>query len=225
MINIGNSILKKQYFLIISLFILPFSLSSCQNHNTGCGNKNYSFRELSQEDPKNIEYKGHYKIGKPYKIKGKKYTPKEVKKYKKIGIASWYGERYGFHGKKTANGDIYNKNMLTAAHKTLQLPSLVKVTNLENKKSLIVMVNDRGPYSYNREIDLSEKAASMLGMKRKGTAKVKVEYLHAESQTMLKKLGLKPKSGFKSKGKFQNRECSVNCEIKLANLYYKSLKK
>ncbi len=115
------------------------------------------------------------KIGKPYKIAGKKYYPKHQPDYNKIGIASWYGSK--FHGRKTANGETYNMYQLTAAHKTLPLPSIAKVTNLKTKKSIIVRVNDRGPFVNNRIIDLSMKAAEILGFKNKGIEKVKVEYI------------------------------------------------
>ncbi|MCX7304580.1 MAG: septal ring lytic transglycosylase RlpA family protein [Hyphomicrobiales bacterium] len=114
-------------------------------------------------------------IGKPYKVRGKVYYPKEDKSYKKTGLASWYGD--AFHGRLTANGEIYDMTHLTAAHPTMPLPSYARVTNLENGSSVIVRVNDRGPYSNNRLIDLSKRAAEMLDYTRTGTAKVKVEYV------------------------------------------------
>ena len=123
--------------------------------------------------------------------------------------------------KKTANGDVYNKNTLSAAHKTLPLPSLVKVTNLENNKSVVVMLNDRGPYSEGRIIDLSEKAAEIIDMKRKGTVKVKVQYLPTETKKFLTTIGLEKKSGAKTKSSLPNRKCSVNCHVKLVNLQHK----
>lgn len=119
---------------------------------------------------------GPKKIGKPYKINGVTYYPMEsADGYSEVGIASWYGP--GFHGKLTANGETYNQKAMTAAHKTLPLPTLVKVENLENGKSVVVRVNDRGPYSKGRIIDLTEVAARRLGMIDKGTAKVKVSVL------------------------------------------------
>ena len=193
--------------------------SGCQSKVTRTSD---TYRKLSCDDPLNNHYKGHYKIGARYTIKNKSYTPREVSRYNKVGIASWYGSRYGFHGHKTANGDIYNKNLLTAAHRTLQLPSLVKVKNLENGRSIIVLVNDRGPYARNREIDLSERAATILDMKKKGTAKVRVQYLHNESQQFLRTLGLQKKSGSIAASSLANVYCSVNCHIKLANLKYKN---
>lgn len=134
-------------------------------------------------------YKGHYKIGPSYIINKKKYHPQLNITYDEIGDASWYGS--DFHCNKTANGEIFNKYQLSAAHKTLPLPSVVEVTNLENKKSVRVVVNDRGPFVNDRIIDLSEAAASALGTKQKGIAKVRVKYLHQESQILLAKTNLK----------------------------------
>ena len=118
---------------------------------------------------------GRELVGKPYKVRGKIYYPKEVPNYKKTGLASWYGD--AFHGRLTANGEIYDMTHLTAAHPTMPLPSYARVTNLDNGSSVIVRVNDRGPYSHNRLIDLSKRAAEMLDYAQSGTAKVKVEYV------------------------------------------------
>jgi len=118
---------------------------------------------------------GRYQIGKPYKIRGKWYKPKLEEKYEKTGMASWYGPN--FHGRLTANGEIYDQYSLSAAHPTMPLPSYAKVTNLDNGASVIVRVNDRGPYAHGRVIDLSAKAAEMLDYQKKGVARVKVKYL------------------------------------------------
>lgn len=118
---------------------------------------------------------GRYHVGKPYTIRGKRYYPKEDPNYKSVGLASWYGPN--FHGRLTANGEIYDQFALTAAHPTMPLPSYAKVTNLENGASLTVRVNDRGPFAPNRVIDLSSRAAELLGYTNKGLAKVKVEYV------------------------------------------------
>lgn len=123
-----------------------------------------------------------FKVGKPYNVGGKWYTPKESYNYEETGIASWYGPN--FHGKKTANGEVFDKNELTAAHRTLQMPSFVRVTNLENGRSIVVRVNDRGPFKRSRVIDLSSKAADLLDMKGKGTAKVKLQVLSEESKQL-----------------------------------------
>lgn len=118
---------------------------------------------------------GRDQTGQPYKVKGRWYYPKEDKKYVKVGHASWYGE--AFHGRLTANGEVYDMTHLTAAHPTMPLPSYARVTNLANGSSVIVRVNDRGPYEYDRVIDLSQKAAEMLDYQHHGTATVKVEYV------------------------------------------------
>lgn len=125
---------------------------------------------------------GLYKIGKPYQAAGKWYTPSESYSYDETGIASWYGDE--FHGKRTANGEIFNKNELTAAHPTLQLPSLIRVTNLENGRSAVLRVNDRGPFARNRLIDCSHHAAEVLGFIGNGTAKVRVQVLDRESRIL-----------------------------------------
>ena len=117
----------------------------------------------------------HFKIGQPYKINGQWYYPAFVTEYEAIGVASWYGE--SFHGRPTANGEIYDMYALTAAHPTLQLPSVVEVMNLENGRSLILRVNDRGPFVNDRLIDLSYAAARELGFERQGLAQVQVRYL------------------------------------------------
>lgn len=125
---------------------------------------------------------GYYKVGQPYKIKGIWYYPKEDYSYDESGIASWYGA--DFHEQMTANGETYNKNELTAAHKTLPLPSLARVTNLENGRSIVVRINDRGPFSGARIIDVSQRAAQLLGFERVGTAKVRVQVLADESKAI-----------------------------------------
>ena len=118
---------------------------------------------------------GVYKIGKPYQVAGVWYYPKEDEHYDHTGIASWYGPQ--FHGRHTADGETFDQEALTAAHPTLPMPVLVRVTNLDNGRSLIVRVNDRGPFVAGREIDLSRKAAELLGYERIGTARVRVQYI------------------------------------------------
>jgi rare lipoprotein A len=122
---------------------------------------------------------GTYKIGQPYEIDGVWYYPAQDYSYDQTGIASWYGE--DFHGKYTANGEIYDLNALTAAHRTLPMPSIVEVTDLENGRSIRLRVNDRGPYARGRIIDVSRRAAQLLGFEGKGTAKVRVRILVPES--------------------------------------------
>ena len=118
---------------------------------------------------------GVYRVGSPYVVAGQTYYPEENPHYRAEGLASWYGE--DFHGRQTANGEIFDLNGISAAHPTLPLPSYVRVTNLSNGRSLIVRVNDRGPYHSNRIIDLSAKAARLLGFRNAGTAWVRVEYV------------------------------------------------
>ena len=118
---------------------------------------------------------GRDQLGKPYQVRGKWYYPKEDKRYAKVGLASWYGD--AFHGRLTANGEVYDMTHLTAAHPTMPLPSYARVTNLDTGSSVIVRVNDRGPYHEGRIIDVSERAAQMLDYAKVGTAKVKVEYV------------------------------------------------
>ena len=112
----------------------------------------------------------HYKIGKPYQINGVWYRPAENWNYDKTGIASWYGPN--FDGKPTANGETFDQWQASAAHKTLPLPSIVRVTNLENGRSLVVRINDRGPFVRGRIIDLSRAAAEAIDMIGPGTAPV-----------------------------------------------------
>ena len=119
---------------------------------------------------------GVYKTGKPYKVGNRWYAPMQsAAAYEESGIASWYGR--DFHGKHTANGEIYDMHALSAAHTTLPMPTLVRVTNLENGRSVVVRVNDRGPFVKDRLIDLSYAAAKELGYDRKGTARVRVQTL------------------------------------------------
>ena len=118
---------------------------------------------------------GTYRVGKPYVVGGRMYVPQEDVNYSEVGLASWYGD--DFHGRLTANGEVFDMDGLSAAHPTLPMPCYARVTNLANGKSLVVRVNDRGPYAANRLIDLSHKAAELLDFKSNGVAKVRVEYV------------------------------------------------
>jgi rare lipoprotein A len=118
---------------------------------------------------------GTYRVGKPYTVGGRVYVPEDDPNYRAEGMASWYGD--DFHGRLTANGEVFDMTSLTAAHPTLPIPSYARVTNLSNGKSLIVRVNDRGPYHGNRLIDVSNKAAELLDFKGNGVARVRVEYV------------------------------------------------
>jgi len=116
----------------------------------------------------------HQRIGKTYTIMGKSYTPKHEPKYNKVGTASWYGDK--FHGKLTANGETYDMNGISAAHKTLPLNSMVYVTNVQTGKGMMVRINDRGPFVGDRIIDLSRQTAKRLGLFDSGLARVRVQY-------------------------------------------------
>ena len=164
---------SRYVFFIIFLILIQGCTSSVEvAANLG---KKYL---IPKEEKKRIQ-KPIYKIGKKYNVGGKYYYPKKDLYYNKTGIASWYGPK--FHGKLTANGEIYNQYALTAAHKTLPLPSAVKVTNLKNNKSIVLRINDRGPFVNDRIIDLSSKAADILDLKREGTGLVRVQILKEKS--------------------------------------------
>lgn len=129
-----------------------------------------------------VAQRGAYKVGAPYKIDGITYTPQEEFNRTETGIASWYGP--GFHGKSTANGERYDQSERTAAHRTLQMPAIVRVTNLDNGMSTVVRINDRGPFARSRVIDLSRTAAQELDIIRRGTARVRIDQLSAESMAV-----------------------------------------
>jgi rare lipoprotein A len=143
--------------------------------------------KLAAVQPPYSTVQPHYKVGSPYVINGVTYYPREDFAYRRTGIASYYGgERRGvdFHGRATANGEVYDMYGLTAAHPTLPLPSVISVTNLENGRSLVLRVNDRGPFADGRLIDVSRKAARELGFEEKGTARVRVEVLPDETRAL-----------------------------------------
>lgn len=123
-----------------------------------------------------------YKVGAPYQVGGVWYHPSENYSYDETGVASWYGP--GFHNRKTANGEVFDTNELTAAHPTLPMPTLARVTNLDNGHSVVVRINDRGPFAHGRLIDVSRRAAELLDFTGKGTAKVRVQVLANESQAI-----------------------------------------
>jgi rare lipoprotein A len=118
---------------------------------------------------------GRYQVGAPYQVGGRTYVPQEDPHYSAEGLASWYGQ--DFHGRLTANGEVYDMQGISAAHPTLPLPCYARVTNLKNGRSIVVRVNDRGPYHSNRLIDLSTKTAHLLDFYGDGLAQVRVEYV------------------------------------------------
>ncbi len=156
----------------------------------------------TRTDPPTRGVSPHYKIGAPYKVNGRTYTPKAEPDYEAVGVASWYGSQ--FHGKPTANGEKFDRNLLSAAHTTLPLPSLLEVRNLENGRRVIVRLNDRGPFVDDRLIDLSEAAAKELGFREQGLARVRVRYIGPAD---LRQAAAQPKTARAADG----RQTGSNC--------------
>src|SRR5258707_8949179 len=152
------------------LLVLALALAACS------GTRHASNAGASAGDTRG---RGIYKVGNPYQIDGAWYYPAEDWNYEETGIASWYGE--AFHGKDTANGETFDLNAMSAAHRTLPLPTIVQVTNLDNGRSIQIRINDRGPYARGRIIDMSRRSAQLLGFEAQGTAKVRVKVLVPES--------------------------------------------
>jgi rare lipoprotein A len=154
------------------------ALGNCSNGKFGSVDPKYGVSasarvvEPGQPVPKGG---GVYRVGKPYVVGGRTYVPEENINYSATGMASWYGD--DFHGRYTANGEVFDMNSISAAHPTLPMPSYVRVTNIKNHKSIVVRVNDRGPYANDRIIDLSVRTAKLLGFYGHGLARVKVEYV------------------------------------------------
>jgi rare lipoprotein A len=174
----GVRVYKRLSILILALFVLGACAETQLLVHTA--------KQIGRSTKSEPAQQGRYKIGNPYQIKGVWYYPAVDYGYNKTGIASWYGP--GFHGKRTANGETYDQNALTAAHKTLPMPSIVQVTNLDNGRSIKVTVNDRGPYAYGRVIDMSRRGAQLLGFHRKGTARVRVTVLADESRMLAQQI-------------------------------------
>ncbi|MDH5772751.1 MAG: septal ring lytic transglycosylase RlpA family protein [Rhodospirillaceae bacterium] len=162
---------------IISVTVVGLMLSACAETQ---------FLMHTAKRMKKEQRSTYYKVGNPYQINGAWYYPAENWNYDETGVASWYGPQ--FDGKLTANGETFDQWQVSAAHKTLPMPSIVRVTNLENGRSLVVRVNDRGPYARGRIIDMSRRAAQMLGFEGKGTAKVRVAILSKESRALAERL-------------------------------------
>lgn len=163
-----------RFFQISLLFAAVLSLSACSETKLA---SHYAKKAMGTSQGPTP-----YKVGNPYKVGGDWYYPKEDYNHSETGIASWYGP--DFHGKRTANGETYDQYELTAAHRTLPMPSLVRVTNLENGRAVVVRINDRGPFARGRVIDVSRRAADLLGFVGRGTARVRVEVLERESRQM-----------------------------------------
>lgn len=162
----------------VLLGVLGLALSGL----SGCGGNSRS-GDLAEGLPACMAVPvGGYKIGRPYRVSGRLYTPREDFAYDRTGYASWYGPRY--HGRPTATGERFDQWALTAAHPTLQMPALVEVTNLENGRRVILRLNDRGPFVDDRLIDVSRQAARELGFERRGVVPVRVRVLSAESRRL-----------------------------------------
>lgn len=184
-----TSILNSTFQFISIIAVSQLLVSCCASKTAFWGVKSFyhnnkptdvkttvlSKKKSSEQNQSKEKRSGRSIVGKPYQIKGKWYYPQHDPAYKRIGEASWYGS--DFHGRLTANGEIYDMNLLTAAHPTMPLPSYARVTNLKNGSSIIVRVNDRGPFMKERIIDLSKQAAEILGYANSGVANVKVEYI------------------------------------------------
>jgi rare lipoprotein A len=164
---------------------LAVTLAGCANQTVqhyAHGHEYFSEKKYGKASPKMVadgqpvpKGGGQYLIGHPYHVAGHTYVPQEMTSYAAVGMASWYGA--AFHGRRTANGEVYDMASITAAHPTMPLPSYARVTNLDNGYSVIVRVNDRGPYHAGRVMDVSSRAADVLGFRGAGTAKIKVEYV------------------------------------------------
>ena len=160
-----------QFCTVVMMF---FSLANCSQNVDSKYGVTSSIRVVGPGKPV-PKGGGTYRVGDPYVIAGRTYVPQEDTGYRAEGLASWYGS--DFHGRLTANGEIFDMYALSAAHPTLPLPSYVRITNLENRRSIVVRVNDRGPYHDNRVIDVSVRAAKLLGFFDRGVAQVRVEYV------------------------------------------------
>jgi rare lipoprotein A len=161
------------YWIALTVALLGMALSLA-----GCGSRQGSELKGSPmyKGPDPIPHGGGvYKVGNPYEIYGRTYHPKVEPDYERTGVASWYGPK--FHRRMTANGEWFDQERITAAHNTMPLPSFAQVTNLKTGKSIVVRVNDRGPYAHDRIIDLSKRSAELLDFRVQGTAPVRVKYL------------------------------------------------
>lgn len=188
--------MNQSIFKMLVGFGVCAALAACQTSQT-----------LPKDAPRTV------KLGKPYSVAGKTYYPSYDPDYSETGVASWYGP--GFHGKKTANGETYDQHDLTAAHKTLPMPSLVKVTNLDNGKEVTVRITDRGPFKSGRIIDLSQAAAESLNIK--GLGNVRVDYLKAETEQLWAGMNLRPQDIAFAKN---DRKKPSNDEIQQADNAY-----
>src|SRR5271166_2509458 len=177
---------KRRWRAAASLGVAAVALAGCATQTPQVsyshGHEHFSQAKYGHASPKVVadgqpvpRGGGQYLVGRPYTVAGRRYYPGEDPTYSAVGMASWYGA--AFHGRRTANGEVYDMASLSAAHPTMPLPSYARVTNLGNGYSVIVRVNDRGPYHGGRVMDVSSRVAEVLDMKAMGTARVKVEYV------------------------------------------------
>ena len=214
----------KNIIIIALFFVSACSELNLVNHlSKKVINANQNDNDKKKYDE--IKVKPYYKVGSPYSINGVKYIPKEDPNYFEEGIASWYGPN--FDGKITANGEIFDQYAVTAAHRTLPIPSLVKVTNLENDRNIILRINDRGPFVGDRIIDLSYKSAQLLDIIENGTGKVRVEIidygehlLNKHSKDITKNITNIKKEFFLQVGVFKNANNADRLSSKLRNIGY-----
>jgi peptidoglycan lytic transglycosylase len=175
---VANRIWHAPKIPLARLLLAIIGLCCAATSLTGCGGGGNGEKlgerviPLGQPVPKGG---GSYRLGEPYQVAGIWYQPREDSSYDRVGTASWYGEL--FQGRRTANGEIYDMERLSAASPTLPLPVYARVTNLENRRSIIVRVNDRGPYASSRIMDVSRRSAEALGFRERGTTRVRVQYL------------------------------------------------
>ena len=158
---------------LVAAAVGALALAHCSGSLT-TSDGNYSKRVVEEGEPV-PKGGGTYRVGRPYNVNGRTYVPTEDPNYRVEGIASWYGP--DFHGRLTANGEVYDMHAISAAHPTMPLPSYARVTNLDNGRSIIVRVNDRGPYTRNRIVDLSIGTAKALNFYGNGLARVRLEYV------------------------------------------------
>lgn len=167
----------KTVLILASMFAVAACSSSPSNLRSFEDGVSRMSRPLSNSQTRSLIARSsdHQKVGNPYEVAGLRYVPRRDDDYDEVGIGSWYGPN--FHGRPTANGEVFDQHQMTAAHTTLPIPSIAEVTNLENGRSVIVRVNDRGPFVDDRIIDLSRAAAEELDYRSRGLARVRVRYL------------------------------------------------
>ena len=202
---------------LFGFLILGLLLQGCASAELAVDLLKKHKRQTEAAKKTDVVAKPHYKIGNPYQEFGVWYYPKRDLTYDETGLASWYGEETAVLGRPTANGEVFDPNIATAAHKTLPLPSVVRVTNLDNGKSLVVRLNDRGPFAPGRIIDLSHEGARLLGFVKQGIAKVRVQILAEQSLRLenLAKSGEFPSLTANDQGAMPEMKPAINPKVSL----------